>query len=418
MTDEVKFMSQEDIKAGIDRGDPEILNGMINNTIRVGEPEPVIEPVNEEVENAPDLIEPPETVLEENGKEEEPSKDDDEYEKKVEALRLARHKDKALFQEESEKSRAKALELEEQKKKLEEEVQALRAAAEKKNIAVEEDVVEDSDDPLEPDYSKAIRKKVSDLENQVTQTGNNDVILNEIKELKDAWAEQKRIDEANKRKDRETKVFKEIEDFQSKNSLFRTNKNIKDLASNYKLLHSEVSDYVKSIDPNSRDEDVLRAVNAIVRGSTPTDIKFRQRAEKAGIIVPREMDKFMQIADIVDLKSGKQFNSITGRLEDVTDDEGNPVYYRSIDEAFKIYNYDNDISEVKKKVAKQYQEKKDRRDQSAITLDNSVVSSVEETAVMDLGRIKQILAKDPKEIRKNPALMEEYRNARKALNLE
>lgn len=418
-----RYMTEEEINSGIESGNLEIINGVISGEIVAGtgetenaQHEEDQQDVNEQEETASNTEEVEEETVVDVDEREEALK---QYEMELEAERKIRLEREAEARKLLEDLKA-AENLKQERDRLAKELEEARArlSSQVKDEPSSEQSTED--EQFESDYSKATRRELEEIKKSLVNAPASGVqdIIKKLEALEGKLESVSKRDEAAE-KERQAKqiqerLFSEIEEFQKRNEDFRTSKPVKDLHSEYNELCRRVSEFIGSKDQR----DVNLAVYNILRGKTPRDKQMREKLEKVGVDIDNDLNKFLDICDMVDRKNGKRYDKYTGKLEDIVDSNGLPVRYRSLDEVYKLSDFKKAATVAAQKAVRDVADRLIKREESAVTLDNSETSDAKDVGVMSKEEIEAILDMSPSKILKNPALKEKLERAYKQLGIK
>lgn len=261
-------------------------------------------------------------------------------------------------------------------------------------------------DGLKSELDKAINK-TTDVENDPAVqniVGKLDKIEKaDTKRAEDAAIDAEKELQANVKR----QLFNDIRTFQSRNEGFQTKKDPEELAGDYRTFRTEVSEFIRSEEPR----DINAAIDSLIHGSSDKDEQLRSRAKKEGVEIPEEVKTFMIVSEINDLKNGYQYNNITGKFDPITDSMGRQVRHKSLDEAYKLSNYNNKINEAKRTAARNFQTKMDVRDDSATVLENAQTADDAEQAKFSPAQLEELLKKPEIMYRNNPELAKQVKAA-------
>jgi len=377
--------------------DPEFLNSILTGSFQKEESEQENPQENEEYN---DSVENEEPTVETSDEPEEIVNEDEKQRRYIEwkEQEINKEKERVLNQERNymemvEKEKKARQDLE---KKLEELQKRINESPSPANQNVEDD---EEDDPYASEYSKQTRHMVKELTKAI-----DTVKTGEVGELKEELLRLKKIEE--------NRVKEYEEEKQKQENEFRQKKLVEELNS-FASRHPEIKPS-DSIDKLTKDwmsfrKNILNLTNATSQAELENYIddyvnggKTKDLADKHGIPFVNDYDKLMAIYDLLDMKRGIKYNKTTGKEEVILDDEGKPVRYRNIDEAYKLSKYYDEMNKARINSFKDVQNKLNQRRQSAVTLDN------EETAGFSTGiskeQISELLALNPKQYKNNPEL--------------
>lgn len=416
-------MTKEQVDAAIEAGDEAVLNAVLDGSIQIVEEgeetrvaeEPVVEesPAIEEPGESPVVEEPVvEPVINE--------KNDDDlaiYEQEKEAIRRKYEEQLAEANRKAEETRAEARRLAEEKRALEEEKERIRAEAERANREVK--IEEDEDDiELAGTFSKNNRKLIESLKEEVSNAVPGEqlkALMDKIENLEKAdQLRQARIEEENAlkaKKERMNKLYSEVDQFRGKYENFKTGRSIAEMHKEQEQIRNAVAEITGYYDQS----EIEKAVRGVQLGDKRYE-KLKEKMEVAGVNIPEDADKFFNIAEIVDLKNGYKYNSITGEFDEITDEFGNHVVQRSIEDAYKLSDFSNQMANARRKESLEIQNILDNRDNSATTLPADKVGDAGNEA-MSLEEIDTILSTSSDSIKRNPELQAKLEKAYKQLGI-
>ena len=357
----------------------------------------------------------------------------EESEQIAEALRRKRQEDKELYFQKQQEVDNKLSEYEKSVAEYKSTVEKLTKELEEKTKVVEKPkpTIEEDEDIIDaaPAYSKnnrilieSLKQEIEKLSNVVGANNSDKIkILSDKLEAYEIAQEQEKANNAIKQQEEERKrtkqkLFDSIRSFQNKtgNECFQTKTDPEELAEQYRMFRSEVAEMVGSKQP----QDINRAIDSLIRGSSNEDKEFRQRAVKEGVKIPEELDKFLMISEVNDIKNGIKYNRITGNFDHIKDEFGRPVIKESLDEAYKVSNYYKKINDIRREAAMNYQKKMDVREDSAVVLDNKQTTTEGEHSAMSKEQLKELLNKPYGLYKNNPKLKEQVEAAYRAVGVQ
>jgi septal ring factor EnvC (AmiA/AmiB activator) len=153
------------------------------------------------------------------------------------------------------------------------------------------------------------------------------------------------------------------------NPELQTKRSIKELNEDFLRFRKDIS-YIS----NAKNvQELERAIEEYYKGG---DIK--NIADRNGIKPVDEYDKLAKLMEVIDLKDGLKFNNRTGEYEPILDDGGNRIRYRSLEEAYKINNYYDEINKARKQAFKDVNNKLTTLQNAPVTLPQTVTTSLDE----------------------------------------
>jgi hypothetical protein len=209
------------------------------------------------------------------------------------------------------------------------------------------------------------------------------------------------------------KAFSEVDEFVDRNPEFKFPKKTKDMYNDYIKFRGELKQYLGTTDEN----EVNRSLYAVAYGESVRDKALREVVEKSGTIaIPEGLDRYMDLVQLTDRQSGFQMNRETGEIEPIVDAYGAQVRYKSVDEAYRVSNYWDKLTEARRDAALSFQRKMDVRANSATVLpDNMVIES--ERARQSGMAAHELLSLPAEQIKSNPELMKRYNEVLKELGV-
>jgi len=387
------YLTKEEADKRIDEGDVEIINGLLSGEVVIGE-QPVEETVEEE--EVPTEEQP---VVEEAPVEEANEQDD-----RAEIAR--KYKEEAEKRaDEAKKAAEEAQVAAEARQKLES--LKLKSVDEAKTFSVnmpefEED---ETDKELAGSFSVNNRKILDTLKESLGGAASVDQVrvleekLNavlQIEEEKRKREEQSAAERAER--ERKNKLFSDVDAFGKKYKPFDTGKPTSQM-------FSEINDFKMGLKQYLQTEDNAVVEVAYRKAINGTDDGLVKGINSAGIKIPDGADKYIKLAEIVDLKNGVTFNEYSGKYETVTDEFGNRVILRSLEDAYKLSRFNDLINEAKKEQVEQIQQTLSNRENSAVELPDTNVDG-DSAEVMSIEEKEKILSLPNSAFRNNPELLQ------------
>jgi hypothetical protein len=247
----------------------------------------------------------------------------------------------------------------------------------------------DEEDEFATEYSKKTRKMVEELKSQVGDSPVVKELVEKIRKIESEYETQKNENLKNRqekeRKEQEEKVFDSIRQFQIKYPELQTKQDIQKLDEEYLNFRKNIAYITKA--KNSKDLE-----EAIENYYNDGDIK--KLADQHGIKPMEDYNKYITIANLMDIKSGIQRNPKTGEEKPILDENGEQVRYRSIEEVYRLSNYHNDLTKARQNTMKEVSKKLEEIQSAPVTL------SPDSTGTFTTGytqeQIREILSWDPK----------------------
>jgi hypothetical protein len=390
-------MTEEEIRREMyENNNVDVINGVINGTIKakvaVPETEEVSEPVvtNEIVED---------TV---QNTEQEVIPEIDELERIRRHNEFLKQQADEIKRREAEEKKQLVIEREKERKRneeLEQELQRLKENQAKNTSPISPTA--DEDDEYASDYSRRTRQMIEELKQSIGHNATSDPRVSEfIRKF-----EEKEREEENKRTER--KQLDEIERFQSTYSELKTSKPITEIHKEYLSFIEELASAMNL----KSNVQVKKAVEDYYK-----DGETKKIADKYGLKGPVDYDKYRIIVDLIDLKRGVEYNPYSGREEPILDDEGNRIRYRSLDEAYRVSNYSDEINRRVIGAHKDIQRKLSEINDAPVLMTATEVSQPEQVSTIETDR--QLISLDPRQYEKNPELKKAVNEAYMRLGVE
>lgn len=402
---EVTYLSTEEIKAGMESGNLDIINGVLSNTVLPIEMKPVEDTSSQNVSQ---------DIVTTNN---EPVVNQSSVIDEVEQARLYAEMIAERERKKEEDYQRKLKEVEEtlrrEKQAKEEMVQRLQQLEQQKTQPqpVQQDLNSDEDDEYVSDYAKRTRQIVEELARNGGANPDYKQLQEELNRLKMEFDNRK--EEERKRKEKEEqdsaqrKLFDSIRSFQIANNEFQTSKSFNEI-------HDEYLKFRKDISYISNAQNIQQLESAIDEYYKGGDIKTI--ADKNGIKPVTDYDKFNKIMELIDLKDGIKYDPKTGDYIPITDDNGNRIRYRSLDEAYRITNFYDELNKARKQSYKEVSNKLSSLQNAPVTLPNNSTMSFDEKLTVD--QLRNIINMPVNEWKNNPVKRTMVEKAFSELGLE
>jgi hypothetical protein len=130
----------------------------------------------------------------------------------------------------------------------------------------------------------------------------------------------------------------------------------------------------------------------------------KQIADEKGLKLPPDYDKYQAIVELNDMKRGVRYDSVIGKEVPILNDDGEQVKYRSFEEAYRVKNYYDEISNARRQASKDIAKKLDEAKNGATVLRNEQVDQF--TAGLTADQEKEIINWHPREYMNNPEKLE------------
>lgn len=398
---EIKEMDVAEIQNQINSGNMEVINGVIartiipatqkqENEIQVSNDSVVVQsddiPQSTDSQIVEPVIETPPAV--------DPLLEEVERERKYREMVERRQKEEQeRYLEELRRIKDEADKEKRAREELENKLRQLQLLNnERPNSPTQDSTDATEEDEFASDYSRRTRQMVEELKQRV---GSENPVVNEfieeIKLIKAEREERNRQREEEKKKQAQKRVFDEVRDFMRKNPNVATKKDIEELDKEVERFRSDIRYLTK---PRSVDE-LEKNISDYYNGGP-----VRKLAEENGIKPIEDWGNYQLVSELMDLKRGLKFNPTTGEYEHILNDEGQRVTYRSLDEAFKIKNYNEEILRAHKEARLEVMKKLDNINAGAKTLPPTKTETFD--SGLTLEQEKEILSWHPKEYMNNP----------------
>lgn len=417
----MEFRNPEDLKANMNTGNPEhdraVSYAVLNKDIQfteveqtpVQQEEPIVEPSGEQltVEQSEQTQELQQGPQDQDNTQEQSSVDPyyDELKQKEEYIQFTEERH---TQEKEELLRAKA-ELEERLRRESEQKEDLARQIRERmqveqNFTSTSESANDDDDEYVSDHSKKTRQMVIDLERKYRDHPDIQKLVAEFTELRSEIDSEKqerdRIRQEQKRKAAKESSFNDAREFFIKHPEIKPSRDIAEIDADVQRFKRDIGHLsgAKSL------ADIERAVDDFYSNS-----EFRKLAESRGIKPVDGYEQYNQYADLKDMAEGRKYNRTTGQFEEIRDSRGNPVRYRSVEEAYILSNYANDITQAKRDMSRKIQKTLSMVNDGPVTLNSSETAKV--TNEMSHETIRELMNLNPRVWVNNPQLKEKVEQA-------
>ena len=426
-TSTVTKMSPSDISQRLKADkDGSFVNEYLSGKI-VSEIVPVAQPV---VNSSADVVVPPVVDSGLPPITDERSKEIEEYSKKIAESEDRIRKEYELREEATRRADEIKKELETAKAKqisIEKELEELRRERESARSqppvapVVEENPVED-DPTYANDYEIKTRKLLLELRGELANQKQTPEIVDKVnmieQSLKEQSERQKKIDEEKARHEQiassKKAVYDEVRDFQKTYKEFKTNEDIEKIEKEFLTFRSDVARAVNA----KNDAQTDAAIETYLNGKSEYADNIRKKISDEGAAPPKEIDTFLKLSRIVDLKHGIEIDSVTGEEKLVKDRYGREVRYRSLDEAYKVSNYYDEMSKARREESLKLQEMINQRNNTAVVLSNTDTAPVQKSGSVSKEYARKLLALHPRQYENDPKLYEEVRELYNRLGMQ
>lgn len=255
---------------------------------------------------------------------------------------------------------------------------------------------EDEEDEYASEYVKRTRRMVEELKATV---GATDPVVKELREKIESISSEYEAEREARRKHEKEKAEREaaerqyntVRDFQKKFPELQTQKDIQEVEDEYFAFRKKVVDVTgvrNAADLDKKIEDYRRG------GET------KALLEKYGVKPPDGYDQYLNILDLIEMKRGYKYDPVLGKNVPILDDEGQPVRYRSLEEAYRIKNFEAEVTRKKQEAYKDIQKKLSEVQQSAVELPPDATEGFSTGLTAEQER--EYLYMDPREWSRDP----------------
>lgn len=395
--DKLVFNTPEEAVTNLNTGDRDhdlgVVNAILSGNVQIGEKQPeenieaevsnnnIQQDVHEEV--SPDPIA---SELERQIKYNEFI----EKQKKDESERyLATLKEKELAIDRERKAKE---EVEKRLKMLEENRSQLQTKNETDNNS------DNEDDAFVSDYAKKTREMVDEIKRSVersplTDKDTIDRINNLVSEFESEKSARQKRDKEEAIKKQEQKMFDSIRGLQVSVSDLKTSKDIKELDEEYRTFRKNLATVTRAQTVGDLEKAIEDYYN---NGET------KRLADTVGIKPMEEYKKYVDICELIDFKDGMQYDSKNGKMIPITDDDGNQIRYRSLEEAYQVKNYHTNLENARIKSYREVNNKLTQFKNAPVTI--PIEKTDEFSTNFSTEKIHELLNTNPKEWERNPDL--------------
>jgi DNA repair exonuclease SbcCD ATPase subunit len=341
----VIFKSYDEIQAGYDSGDMEIINGVLEGTISLA-PEQPTETFQETVVEQPveQTVNPP--IVEED--EEDVRSRINHYEEELEREKRIREMEIQEAQrkfEETEAQRLALLKINAEEKRKREEIENRLRELDRMSTTTQQSSDETEEDEFVSEYTKKTRQMVEELRNQLGNNPKTAELEERIQKFEQMESEriqrQKELELMEQQRIQERRMYEDVGRLQTRYDELKTEKNIEDVHKEFEVFRKEFAQTL-----NVQGHDLERSLMQFFDAERGKDL--RSQVEKRGLKVNNDIEKFVKIAELVDLMNGKEYDPVLQKFVPVLSQTGDPVRYRSLEEAYRVKHF-NDITMAAKK---------------------------------------------------------------------
>lgn len=233
-----------------------------------------------------------------------------------------------------------------------------------------EQISEEEDENYVSDYAKKTRAMIEEFKATVGEGNALKELREKISKIETDYDQQKKLtlelQQKEKQEEIERKTFDNIRKFQSEHPELQTEVDIVDIDKQYSVFRKNIAHLIKA---NST-ADVDKAIE-----SYNSNGEIKKLADERGIKGVKDFNKYKAIAELIDLKNGVKYDSITGKEIPILDDEGKQVRYRSLDEVYKIKNFYDELNNIRKQTYKEVSRKLEGFENAPVTLPQEKTST-------------------------------------------
>ena len=256
--------------------------------------------------------------------------------------------------------------------------------------------LDEEDETYVSEYTKKTRQMVEELRASV---GAANPVVTELtekiskieQEYNREKSERQKFEEQKKQEAEDQKTYDTIRQLQSKYSDLKTNKDIKTIEDEYLRFRKDMAFLVKA----KNHLDLEKAISDYF-GNGVT----KKQADENGIKFPDEYDKYKRIVELHDTRRGIRYDPVIGKEIPILDDTGKQVRYRSLEEAYRVLNFDEEVTKQKRQAYRDTSRKLEEINSNPSTLD------VTETEQFQTGispeQENEILNWSPREYMRDP----------------
>jgi len=427
----MKQMTEQQVNDGIEKGDPEVMDLVMRNEVEYVDVAPVeqptepvapvpptdVPPVTEPVAPVPPVVPvtppvPPVPPVVPPVEDNTPTADPDNL--YMEMLNGEKEKNRLLEEQIANNGTALDTKIAELNATHKREMDELRKAPVPPVASTPRLKEDETDDEFASNYSKNNRTEIQEMKNTVA--GLKDITPDALAAL---VARLDKIDDDNKLKDEEkdrearvkadadyqTKMFDSIDKFTEGDSKahLKLAKSTKEKYDEHTALRTRITDYLKTDD----EKIVEKALRGVVKNESEYFKGMRTKMEGVGIVIPEDTQNYLKLSEIVDLKMGVKYNSITGGYDKIVDEVGVQIRQKSIEDAYKLSNYVEVMSGVAKDQSLKIQQQLSNKEGSAVSIPSANLSQGNESDNMTEDEMNSILDMSARDL-KNPELKKKF----------
>lgn len=292
-------------------------------------------------------------------------------------------------------------ELQSQIQERDERLRILEEESKKKSeeVAVDNIQLDEEDPDLASSYSRNTRKLLEAQLEAIQSKITNPEIMTELAELKKKFAEEEEA-RSNAEKQRKTeenrrKLYDQLDSFSKGKEEYQLPVHVSEAV-------KEVNDIKDKIGMTFKTDDaaeIEKIYRRVIKENTVWAKTKRDELEKAGVKFPEYSKNYLNIVEVYELQKGRKFNTVAGVYEDAV---------ISLDDAYKLSNFNTLVSKAGSTEAKEIQKKLDQQQNTAVTISNSVTSDAGGEEAYTNEEIAAAIRMNPADLIKNRTLARKY----------
>lgn len=209
-------------------------------------------------------------------------------------------------------------------------------------------------------------------------------------------------------------LFADVTEFIKDKPHLSLNKGVKEKYEEHSYLRTRLGEYL-----HTEDNKVLnKSLYGIAFSESDFYSNMKTNLKAIGIDIPEDTGTYLKLAEIVDLKNGKEYDSVTGEVKVIADNNGRPICQRSIGDAYKLSNYSQTIVEARKDQVDAIQQSLAQKNNAAVLLPSGVVTDENTDKAMTEDEARQIFLRPESDFANNPALNKKLKEAYGVIGLE
>lgn len=325
----------------------------------------------------------------------DPLEDEIERQKRyTEMLEKRRREEYETYLREKQDTEKKLNEERKNREELEKRLQELEQL--KKERPSENSTSIDDDEEYQNEYTKRTRRMIEELKQEVGY--NNPAVqqlidkVNRIEtEYETEKAERKKFQDQKKQNEDREKFLNGIRQFLINHSEIKPSRDITEIDEDYKRFRQDIA-YL------SKAQSVVELERAI--DDYKKNGKIKELADQNGIKPVQDLATYDLITELVDFKDGVKYDSSLGKHVPILDENGVQVRYRSLDEAFNVKNYYENLTNSKRQAYRDVSAKLEQINNAPVVLKDEQLDSFSTGLTVD--QEQEIINMHPKEWINNP----------------